>query len=927
MAWLCIAPLLTFFLLQSQFSVSVSVSVSLYNHSCSSVLPLPDSVAGATFHRLNQNISLPTDYFYFTGGDKLLRPNRTSSDYSYLQFAKSLKFPLNNPYIYETTIHGVYQLRASLYIRSPYHRYYNSSSYTSSGRSRRAHWYPTVRAFLSGFWSEHSRKLCMVGSATWQYDVARGRNLDVVLKLSYAAVDAPTMPESVVAGTFESTSDDDDPLANFDPISIFSFPRLPNYQYSLVTEEFVNGGPSFSNQSLSLPPVRFCSTSGGLTQLQLWYPFDCNVSAINGCSPLGPNATSFPLFVSLNTIQCSEIDRKIRYMITFQNGSYQELYQTSFDLRSTWIGEGSWDEIENQVFIVACRILDPTNHFGEAVGDCSMRLRLRYASTWNIRNVAQIVGQIWTNKTVNDSDHYFRKIELTSVANNGVPFRYSQGLRYEYTETDRVRKTCVAQKNKNNNKIKYPNKNSHDMRFDMNIKNSKGQYCGWGGAIPISIGNQLYGSNYAFVRSKSLPNNTTSTISYKINIQKRIPTKNLSTNPRSEWEEIIAEGVYDDETGHLCMIGCRELPRNPHLPITANSSKDCEILLDIKFPSITDTRGGLIKGKIRSTRPKQDPLFFDDLTLSSSAYYLSAARKSVSRMEVEIGMVLACNTLLCIFVAMQLLHIKKNTTNACSGISIAMLAILSLGQLTPLVLNFEAVFFQTNHRQRLWGSLETNEVAIRAISMLAFLLQIRLLQLVWTAKANESADSWLIERKSILALLSTYAFGAFATVIYVMSQSRHAVGYYGRHGLRSYGGLILDGFLLPQVLLNAVGGRAAGEMLSPSFYAGITVVRLVPHAYDVYRAHSYPVSGAGGSYYFANPAGDFYSTGWDVVIPCGMILMAAGVFMQQRYGGRCILPVRFRGVYEKVAPAAEDETQPQPQVHTQTDASAATGGG
>ncbi|KAF8388560.1 hypothetical protein HHK36_027235 [Tetracentron sinense] len=61
-------------------------------------------------------------------------------------------------------------------------------------------------------------------------------------------------------------------------------------------------------------------------------------------------------------------------------------------------------------------------------------------------------------------------------------------------------------------------------------------------------------------------------------------------------------------------------------------------------------------------------------------------------------------------------------------------------------------------------------------------------------------------------------------------------------------------------------------------YVGTTAVCLLPHAYD------------------------FYSTGWDVIIPCGGLLFAALIYLQQRFGGHCILPQRFRGsgAYEKV---------------------------
>ncbi|KAK9906968.1 hypothetical protein M0R45_002581 [Rubus argutus] len=109
--------------------------------------------------------------------------------------------------------------------------------------------------------------------------------------------------------------------------------------------------------------------------------------------------------------------------------------------------------------------------------------------------------------------------------------------------------------------------------------------------------------------------------------------------------------------------------------------------------------------------------------------------------------------------------------------------------------------------------------------------------------------------------------------------------------LKSYAGFVLDGFLLPQILLNLFF-NSGEKALAISYYFGTTMIRLLPHAYDLYRAHTYPWVHAFKNIY-ANPGSDFYSTAWNVIIPCGGLLFAAIVFLQQKFGGRCILPKRF----------------------------------
>ncbi|KAK6132705.1 hypothetical protein DH2020_033510 [Rehmannia glutinosa] len=474
----------------------------------------------------------------------------------------------------------------------------------------------------------------------------------------------------------------------------------------------------------------------------------------------------------------------------------------------------------------------------------------------------------------------------------------------------------------------YPDGHSYDMGFDMSVKNSKGKNIAWGSARPISVGNDLFGRNSMIIAvdamapepaseftTMSAPakssNISPSNISYKISINPSskvkfgnwFPNVNLSTIFRDR-VEITAEGVYNAETGYLCMVGCSKLVS--YVQNSTHTSTDCEVLVKFQFAPLNEKKGGLIKGTIESTRNKTDPLHFEDLSLSSVAYYTEVAEKSIWRMDLEITMVLISNTLSCIFIGLQIFHVKRNP-EVLSCVSLVMLLILSLGHMIPLVLNFEALFLGNHNKQTLLetsgGWVEANEVAVRVITMVAFLLQIRLFQLVWTAKQNEGNDknSLIGEKKSVFVSLSLYILGGLLTLLLNWTRNRHYRKYSLWGDLRSYAGLILDGFLLPQIFLNTFRGSAE-KALSEPFYVGTSVVRLLPHAYNQYRGHNYAAFDVNGTYYYANPAADFYSTAWDVLIPCGVIALAVIVFLQQRNGGRWILPRKFRELelYEKV---------------------------
>ncbi|VVA16738.1 PREDICTED: DUF2921 family, partial [Prunus dulcis] len=115
--------------------------------------------------------------------------------------------------------------------------------------------------------------------------------------------------------------------------------------------------------------------------------------------------------------------------------------------------------------------------------------------------------------------------------------------------------------------------------------------------------------------------------------------------------------IYDETEGSLCMVGCRNLGSKNQQP--TNDSVDCDIVVNFQFPPTNPSKKwSLIKGSIKSTRKKSDPLHFESWDLSSASSYLVEERRSIWRMDVEIILVLVSTTLSCVFVALQLFHVK-----------------------------------------------------------------------------------------------------------------------------------------------------------------------------------------------------------------------------------------------------------------------------
>ncbi|KAG6637291.1 uncharacterized protein LOC122282504 [Carya illinoinensis] len=927
--WQTLPWLLMFFFLFTPFSLSLVSSSptqpsKYYKDHCSKSVPgsLQKKVPLTNFPLARSHTG------FYTGGKPFLDPNPTLSEST---FSNSLL--LRTLAVYDTDIQGLFKLQGRLTFQTAYkNKYREDLSYSRYSYST-AFSELGPRSSISfeleeGYWSESKGKLCMVGSASAHTEEGKWLNLSAVLNLNN--VTSSSSITSLITGTLESLSSAEDP-AHFEPISMLILPQK-NYKFSSVSDdnrnEFSGGSDLPPGLSLSsLPENTFCSLASKTApqKFSLRYASGCNSS--KNCTLFDADFGYVPRIMSLYEIECFEDKEKMRVLVEFSNQTHVDYYRR-FDPKTTLVGEGSWDESKHQLCIVACPFLGTTESLARAhVGDCSTKLSLRFHSIWSIKDASRIVGQIWTNKTVKESG-YFNRIMLRSSRNDRM--EVPELTKYQYTKLGTAMELCPkSEKPAKTNGERYPNGDSDSMSFDISLTQSEGT-SGWGNLAPISVGDHIY--RYSSFQDSTVPPNFSSgsvNISYRIHLntitRKMSPfhTRNSSSDI-SSWE-IVAEGLYDAETGSLCMVGCRNLDSDNQIP-RADSS-DCEVLVTFDFPPFNSKKTGYIKGSINSTREKSDPLYFEHLDLKSDYFYRDGS--SIWRMDVEIIMVIISTTLSCVFVALQIFHVKRHP-DVLPLISLAMLSILTLGQLIPLVLNFEALFLSKSSGGNIWLAsgrgrwIEANEVIVRVTGMVAFLLQFRLLQRIWSAKwaGGNQKGLWVVEKKALFVALPLYVAGALVAValnwwmwngkngaarstsedgaVVLMDSATSYQLHSLWEALKSYSGLVLDGFLLPQILLNMFWNSRTSA-LSCSFYIGNTFVQLLPHAYDLYRAHNY-FHHHDGSFIYANPGEDFFSTAWDVGIPLGGLVFALIIFLQQRFGGRCIFPRRFRElqVYEKV---------------------------
>ncbi|WVZ00099.1 hypothetical protein V8G54_026168 [Vigna mungo] len=853
--------------------VSSFASLPPYKDHCGSIVP------ESTATELTRN-SFPFDDHhtgYFTGGDGII--DGGTSSYQYLIFQ-----PFS---IRATEFSDLFKVEASVSLATSITYYYPVGNFSYGDRLRHGgqHRYRRrhVSFNLEGFWSDSSGKVCMVGTGSGYSKEGKHLNLDVVFKLDNV-FNVSTIT-TLVSGSLVSLSFQKDE-SYFEPISVLMIPK-GNYNYTLDSTEVANEFSSGTD-----------AAKGEIKGLQLEFSPECTSS--KNCTPLSEGSGQLPSLMSLKGIECSLDNNKhrLRVMVRLLNSSDYWVGQ-SFNPKNTLVGEGWWDEKKGMLCVVACKIM------AKASSLLVLILTLRFPSTLSIRSTSTIVGQIWTNKSTHDTS-YFKKIAF----NNG-----EDAPKYEYSQLERVKKSCPTQKPMKNKGKRYPDVYSYDLRFDMTVSESNKRVA-WGNSYPFAVGDEVSSSGNSFsnttVDVPEVKLNSTGglfNISYKISLLLNSTNVSKSLINQSSLSVMIsAEGVYDAGAGNLCMVGCRGLISNSLIP-TAHSV-DCEIVVKFQLPPLDAKNGIFIKGSIESTRKNSDPLYFKTLELSSSAFYIEAAEKVVWRMDMETIMVLISTTLACVFVGLQIYHVKKHP-NVLPLLSLVMMTMLTLGHMVPLVVNFEALLAQNpNKKNFVFGTvgwLEVDEIVVRLITMVAFLLQFRLLQLTWSSRKSDESNKglWLDERKASCVTLLLYAAGLLIALLMKSKRDGDILVITPVNQHHSF----WENLNLMVIILNLFSNTRE-NVLSCSFYFGTTFVRLLPHAYDLYRTHNYSQLD-NGSYIYADPSADFYSTSWDIIIPLGGIAFAIIIFLQQRFGAHCVLPQKLKGskVYEKVPVFAESEAE------------------
>ncbi|KAL6848964.1 hypothetical protein ACP4OV_021547 [Aristida adscensionis] len=862
-------------------AAETSAATSSYSALCPGLPAAPDLPAGGDLRGL-PTLQLSTGYFS-GGGRRLFGPDPSSRPRSFALLPSS---------VLRTTNASLLHVSATLTVsgggRPLRGRGRNLVEYDGQAHRFR----PRLPRFtgrrgsivfgLEGYYSSASGELCMVGTGSGRAaDGSPVQFLPVVLRVGYPS--PANLTRSFVTGRLESTADF--PSA-FETVSLVAFaeegyayaesascPQLPHDRLDAL---HVFEGRNFSCAHLN-------------SMLKLPFRLNYGSGSESTASSLGIHQS----YMYVNRMHCAD-DGAVRAYVVFTNQTEGSMYYFMLGEKAV-VAEGFWDSKSSRLCLKGCHVVNSGPSRADlAVGECGIGMSFWFPAVWSLQQRSSAAGLVWNAS--------LKSAEAIAAGSSTITphFRGNlAGLKYNYTKVDEAKKYYEKSGLNKKRKGKFPDSNSYrDLVFRFFVQGGGG---GSGYASPVTIGSMLFDGN-SLVVPDPLSHHVTAQMKQRlINVSYDIYYVGNWSLESFHRRHISAEGVYDATTGSLCMIACREV----------NVSSDCEILVTAQFSSLDAKVTQHVKGKISSLRKKTDPLFFQTLDIASYGLYIDQVDESIWRMDLESTMALISMTLSCIFIAVQLFHVKK-VPEALPAMSITMLVVLALGYMIPLVLNFEALFKNSNKQTVLLsggGWLEVNEVMVRIITMITFLLQLRLLQLAWSARSEDgsNAESWAAEKKVLWICLPLYIIGGVITWVVHMRYSHgrrmlrqvvriKPVGHAFWEDLVSYGGLILDGFLLPQVILNVFSDSKV-RALSTGFYIGSTIIRALPHVYDAFRTQHF-VPSLRPSYMYANPHDDLFSLAWDIVIPCGAILLSVLLFLQQRLGGAFFLCSKNRKTSE-----------------------------
>lgn len=838
----------------------------------------------------------------FSGGSPLFDINAT--DFSFRRSGRSAFFSTQSVQLQGEQAEGKYLVEASLLLRNQNRLWsanFNRTRVFRQGGVRRDPFLRPggMRVTLKGFWASYSGNLCMAGCFVRNSMSLTSSESDCKVKALFHYPLVKTIHQPLMKGIIESKRDLSDPLY-FEPISILGVHDAP-YVFKKDDENGEIGAMVHANV-----PQHINVWKGDAAVCQFpWYRQPLNVAwdkhcTSQDCSPfkvVGPTTASTLL---VENMVCSEGKVHSYFIFTHHQSQIKgNLLRPATDVLAA---EGVWNASTGQLSALACYLEGVTNSsLAFDSRDCDIAITLQFPTTLDLTFRYSVIGKV--ERKEGSTLTPFNPFSFTGhmdITYGPIGWgRSPPHLEYAYTPERimQARSQCKASRLGNSKrskigkrKLKYPDGQTFvDLGFQAILKDSSGSTSeAYFSPVAVDKRTNLYFNPSMAVVTTAIGSTKNRSLNISFDINFYVLGDAFKPLQNTTSHRFPAEGVYNPNKGMLCLSACRplELLKAQSASKYYDGDKDCEMHVTVLYPP---TNPGYfdkqqMSGELVSSREQNDGLFFSPVTISSGPiFYQEQAASSLAQIDFEIIMGIVSLTMAVVFIGLQLRHVRTNP-KVLPHISLLTLSVLTLGHLIPLVLNFEAIFSSRTRQNVLqWSSgwLEINEVIVRLMTMVVFLMLVRLLHLSWVSKCESvgSEGPWHMEKGPFSVCLITYALAALiAMIVYGFNGSNFL------DVLKGFAGLTIDFFLFPQVVGNYVW-EVQGAILCFPFYLGMTFVRTLPHVYDIVRRMEF-FAIRDRRFYYANPSWDFYSNAWDAVIPCGALFCAVLVFCQQKYGGK-----------------------------------------
>ena len=588
--------------------------------------------------------------------------------------------------------------------------------------------------------------------------------------------------------------------------------------------------------------------------------------------------------------------------------------------------EGTWNSSSGQFCMIGCVGFTKTGSHG-----CNSQICLYFPATFSITQRSIIFGTISSlQKRDSHNPLWFRKVlrrldlwnSYNDYSNSYLSYKYSkiESASILWKRNEKFNLGTIMKKSF----MKYPSVEDINNITSVSLLSDKlgfGVYAlpdplpsnhppkTYVGLEVLSLGS-LFGrywpdwsDSYQTAEAKLLNNSDTTEQNQNLllNVSAYLT---LTGESYGHISMLFLEGLYNPLDGKIFFIGCRDVPvfqesiiNNPSL----DSRMDCLIEVTVEYSSKTTRwlRNPTAKVSITSQRNEGDPLSFRPIILKTDLIpYRDNSKEIIIRRNFEAVLrilVLLASTACTIS---QLFYIQKKA-DVIPFISLTMYGVQALGFGLPLFTGtavlfkwkeFEHPMNRSYARKTMW--FQVLDSITKSLSLVAFVLSLRLFQKIWKARLRLPANKPLnvnqnpSDKPVFLSSWTIHTVGFLALLIIHNKKTEDGVGIRNNHkppewvaDLGEYMGLVQDFFLLPQIIGNIIW-KAQVKPLRKVYYIGFTALRLLLRAYDYVRD---PVIGFYIHQSDFNQSSEFFSKSEDIVIMAILVVLAITVGVQQRW--------------------------------------------